>query len=127
MTGSLMGHRSTPGRTRLPLPLLNPRDGENLLELGCGPGHALQSLLHVARRSEIIGTRLVGAMLAQAARRNRLAVETGGLALVRGDFAKLPLIDAIADAILAVNVVYFMAIRLPSVRRGACSDPAAAW
>ena len=48
-------------------------------------------------------------MLAQAARRNRLAVATGGLKLVRGDFARLPLIDAIADAILAVNVVYFMA------------------
>ena len=44
----------------------------------------------------------------QAARRNRRALEAGRLALVRGDFAKLPFNDEIADAVLAVNVVYFM-------------------
>jgi len=48
------------------------------------------------------------AMLARAERRNRPAIETGRLALVRGDFAALPFLAASADAILAVNVVYFM-------------------
>ena len=63
----------------LALAALSMREGESLLELGCGPGCALQGLLRLPR-----------------------------LALVRGDFARLPFIAEIADAILAVNVVYFM-------------------
>ena len=35
-------------------------------------------------------------------------IEAGRLELVRGDFASLPFADKIVDAILAVNVVYFM-------------------
>ncbi len=108
VTGGLMALLNARANA-LAIAALSPRDGETLLELGCGPGRALQALLHVARRSKVIGIDWSDVMLAQAARRNRLAVATGGLKLIGGDFAKLPLIDAIADAILAVNVVYFMA------------------
>jgi len=37
-----------------------------------------------------------------------LALAAGRLALVRADFAKLPFDNETADAVLAVNVVYFM-------------------
>jgi ubiquinone/menaquinone biosynthesis C-methylase UbiE len=109
VTGGLMALLNA--RTNaLAIAALSPRrDGETLLELGCGPGRALQALLRVARRSRVIGIDWSDVMLAQSAHRNRLAVATGDLELIGGDFAKLPLIDAIADAILAVNVVYFMA------------------
>jgi SAM-dependent methyltransferase len=108
VTGGLMALLNARANA-LAIAALSPRDGETLLELGCGPGRALQALLRVARRSKVIGIDWSDVMLAQAARRNRLAVATGGLELIGADFAKLPLIDAIADAILAVNVVYFMA------------------
>lgn len=87
---------------------LGMREGESLLELGCGPGHALQGLLRLQHLARVIGIDWSEAMLSQAARRNRQALEAGRLVLIRGDFAKLPFIDEIADAVLAVNVVYFM-------------------
>ena len=43
-----------------------------------------------------------------AARRNRLALASGRLTLVRGDFADYPSRTRIANAVLAVNVAYFM-------------------
>ena len=60
----------------------------------------------LARR--VIGLDWSEVMLARAARRNRPAIEAGQLALIRGDFAALPFMAETADAILAVNVVYFM-------------------
>ena len=69
-----------------------------------------KSLLHVARRScRSIGLDWSDVMLA-AGRAPQPACGCGRRSrLVRGDFARLPFIDDIADAILAVNVVYFMA------------------
>jgi SAM-dependent methyltransferase len=93
---------------RASLAALGLSDGENLLELGCGPGHALQVLLRDPHLERAIGLDWSETMLAQAARRNRRSLETGRLALVRGDFASLPFDDGSADAVLAVNVVYFM-------------------
>jgi ubiquinone/menaquinone biosynthesis C-methylase UbiE len=87
---------------------LGMREGESLLELGCGPGHALQGLLRLQHLARVIGIDWSEAMLSQAARRNRQAFEAGRLVLIRADFAKLPFIDEIADAVLAVNAVYFM-------------------
>ena len=87
---------------------LGMSDGESLLELGCGPGHALQELLLLPRLKRAIGLDWSEVMLGQAAHRNRRALEAGRLVLVRGDFAKLPFADEIADAVLAVNVAYFM-------------------
>jgi SAM-dependent methyltransferase len=83
-------------------------NGESLLELGCGPGRALQGLLREPQLKRAIGLDWSEVMLAQAARRNRAAIEAGRLELVSGDFAKLPFADEIVDAVLAVNVAYFM-------------------
>lgn len=90
------------------LAVLDLGDGDSLIELGCGPGHALQSLLRARHLKQAVGLDWSETMLAQASRRNRLALEAGRLALVRGDCAKLPFSDDSADAVLAVNVVYFM-------------------
>ncbi len=87
---------------------LGMREGESVLELGCGSGHALQGLLRSPHLSRAIGLDWSEVMIARASRRNRSALEAGRLVLVRGDFGNLPFIDEVADAILAVNVVYFM-------------------
>jgi SAM-dependent methyltransferase len=90
------------------LAALNLRNGESLIELGCGPGRALQAVLRDPQLKQAVGVDWSPVMLAQAARRNRAALETGRLKLVTGDFANLPFDDANVDAVLAVNVVYFM-------------------
>jgi SAM-dependent methyltransferase len=107
MAGTLMAFANAKPNT-LAVTALSMREGESLLELGCGPGRALQGLLRLPHLARVIGLDWSEVMLAHASRRNRLALEAGRLALVRGDFARLPFVDEIADAILAVNVVYFM-------------------
>jgi ubiquinone/menaquinone biosynthesis C-methylase UbiE len=92
----------------LAIAALGLRDGESLLELGCGPGHALNALLHSTNAAWAVGIDWSETMLAQAVRHNRAPVEAGRLALVRSDFAALPFITKSVDVILAVNVVYFM-------------------
>ncbi len=92
----------------LAIAALRVREGDCLLELGCGPGLALQSLLRMPHRALAVGLDWSEAMLAQASRRNRAALNAGRLALVRGDFSRLPFAGESADAILAVNVAYFM-------------------
>ncbi len=93
---------------RLALAALSLRDGETLLELGCGPGLALHQVLRSSQLGEAIGLDWSETMLAQASKRNRPALDVGRLALVRGDFARLPFSTETVDAILAVNVIYFM-------------------
>jgi SAM-dependent methyltransferase len=94
----------------LTLAALRIKQGESVIELGCGPGHALQALLRNPRLNKAIGLDWSETMLAQAARRNQAALQTGRLELIRGDFATLPFADECADAVLAVNVIYFMSV-----------------
>jgi SAM-dependent methyltransferase len=107
MTGSLMVFANAKPNA-LAVAALGMREGESLLELGCGPGRALRALLRSPYLARVIGLDWSEIMLAHAARRNRLALEAGRLALIRGDFARIPLLDESTDAVLAVNVVYFM-------------------
>jgi ubiquinone/menaquinone biosynthesis C-methylase UbiE len=103
----------------LAISALGIKAGESMLELGCGPGHALQELLRAPQLERAIGLDWSEVMLAQAVRRNRAAIEAGRLELVRGDFARLPFADEIVEAVLAVNVAYFMqsSATLREVRR----------
>ena len=107
ITGSFMGFANAKPNA-LALAALDLRGGESLIELGCGPGHALKALLRAPYLKLATGLDWSETMLMQTARRNRAALEAGRLALVRGDFASPPFNDESADAVLAVNVVYFM-------------------
>ena len=107
LAGSAMVFTNAKPNT-LSIAALSLKEGESLLELGCGPGRALQQLLRLPHLARAIGLDWSDAMLAQTSRRNRQAVDAGRLALVRGDFARLPFPGETVDAILAVNVVYFM-------------------
>jgi SAM-dependent methyltransferase len=107
LAGSLMDFANARSNA-LAVAALGLREGESLLELGCGPGYALQALLRLPHAAKMTGLDWSEVMLARTARRNRPALEAGRLALVRGDFADLPFSDESTDAILAVNVVYFM-------------------
>jgi SAM-dependent methyltransferase len=107
VVGRLMGFVNTKPNA-LTLAALGIKQGESVIELGCGPGHALQALLRNPGLSKAIGLDWSETMLAQAAWRNQAALKTGRLELIRGDFAKLPFADECADAVLAANVIYFM-------------------
>jgi SAM-dependent methyltransferase len=108
--GRLMGHvmeliNEAPNREAIASLAIEPHD--TVLELGFGPGRALETLVAMARSSQVYGVDLSEEMLASAFRRNKRAVASGRLLLFHGRIDSLPLEPGSIDKILAVNVVYF--------------------
>lgn len=84
------------------------RGGETVLEIGCGPGQALQLLLASSLGVTVTGIDHSTVMIRQAAALNADAMRQGRLTLLNCDFTLLPFKSGTVDAILAVNVAYFM-------------------
>ncbi len=92
---------------RLAIDALGLQPGDKVLDLGFGPGRGLAALLARTPRGRVYGIDHSSRMLAQAAHRNRAALASQRLELVRGTFGALPWPDGAFDRILLVNVVYF--------------------
>jgi len=84
---------------------LQPTD--EVLELGCGPGHAVSMIAKQLRAGTIHAVDQSETMLAQARSRNRLAIQEGRVRLYRARIEQLPFADGSMDRVLAVNVAYF--------------------
>ncbi|MFO0990682.1 MAG: methyltransferase domain-containing protein [Hyphomicrobiales bacterium] len=82
--------------------------GEHVVEIGCGPGHALKLLLASSPDATVTGIDHSAVMIGQAAALNAKALREGRLTLLSGDFTDLPFASQTVDAVLAVNVAYFM-------------------
>lgn len=109
MTGWIMAHRaSNKNRNRWTVALLNIQSTDHVLELGCGPGLALQSCLTRVTEGLVVGLDHSETMLAQARTRNRQAIMDKRLELRLGDLEKLS--DSVEryDKIYSVNVVQFL-------------------
>ena len=78
-----------------------------ILELGFGPGHAIETLATKASGGRIYGVDQSPVMFEQAQARNRAAIRSCRIVLHQCSFDELPLGDASVDKILAVNVIYF--------------------
>ncbi len=94
-----------PNRLAIAALAIEPED--SILELGCGPGSAINAMSRLAVRGVVHGVDQSATMLAQARRRNRKAMRSGRVALHHGSFERIPVSNASIDKILAVNVVYF--------------------
>jgi SAM-dependent methyltransferase len=87
--------------TRWALDMLAPRDGERILDAGCGTGAALAGLRAMADVS-LCGIDPSAEMIAAASRR------LGGRAeLTVADIASMPYAPGSFDAAMALNVLYF--------------------
>jgi SAM-dependent methyltransferase len=92
---------------------------DTVIELGCGPGIALQQLLAAHPTAEIVGIDLSRVVLKSAERRNRKATSAGRLRLVNGD-ARTAGAHGPADLIVACHVLYFWrepVVELEAIRR----------
>jgi len=87
------------------LDLLAPRPGEDILEIGFGPGRTLGLL--VERGARVTGVDVSEEMVRLAGCSNSKLIRTGALTLHRGDGATLPLEDNSQDAVLSVHNLYF--------------------
>ena len=87
------------------LDLLSPTPGEDILEIGFGPGRTLGLL--VGRGARAAGVDVSDEMVRLAGRRNAALVRTGALTLHRGDGVTLPVDDSSQDAVLSVHNLFF--------------------
>lgn len=99
---------------------LDPGPAHAVLEVGCGPAVGVPEVLSRARAGSYDGVDPSPTMLAQARRRNRMAVAAGRARLHDAFAHDLPFPDARFDAAFAVNVVYFWddpVVELSEIRR----------
>ena len=80
---------------------------DTVLELGFGPGHAIDAMASQAFAGMVYGIDQSPVMLGQACRRNRRAIREGRVILYEAGFEHLPFPDCAIDKLLAVNVIYF--------------------
>jgi len=102
----LAGRGSNLVRNRWTVDLLDPVSGERVLEIGCGPGVALNLVLS---RASVTATGVdhSALMIAQARRRNEKAVRAGRLALIQGTIDDIPMAGSF-DKAFSINVIQFV-------------------
>lgn len=91
------------------LSLLNINPGEQVLEIGFGPGAAIESLVRQDASVQVTGVDHSEAMLAQASARNRQAIAAGNVKLQQGSVDTLAFDDASFDKAYSINCIYFWA------------------
>jgi len=106
--GWVMAHRgSNRERNLWAAGLLDVQPEDRVLEIGFGPGIAIEAMARRATRGRVVGVDHSQVMVRQATRRNAAAVRAGRVDLRLGNAEDLPALDARFDKILAVNSLMF--------------------
>jgi ubiquinone/menaquinone biosynthesis C-methylase UbiE len=91
------------GRLDWTVETLDIRDNDHILEIGFGPGTAIEQVSALATNGFVAGVDPSSVMVRQAQRRNRNAIRTGRVELQRKSVADLPYEDACFDKVFAIN------------------------
>ena len=83
--------------------LLDIQPGDEVLEVGFGPGVGIQLLAKSAPGGRVAGVDYSREMVEQATARNADAIASGVVDLRHGSVEKLPFEDGTFDAVLAIN------------------------
>ncbi|HKA93461.1 MAG TPA: class I SAM-dependent methyltransferase, partial [Acidimicrobiia bacterium] len=106
--GWFMAHRgSNRKRNVWAAGLLDVQPEDRVLEIGFGPGIAIEAMARRATHGVVIGVDHSEVMVRQATRRNRDAVRAGRVDLRLADAEHLPAFDEQFDKILAFNSLMF--------------------
>ncbi len=81
--------------------------GSHALEIGCGPGLAIQAIAARFPESHIVGIDRSRRMVQQARHRNAASIQSGRIEIREADANSLPFPDATFDTVVAVHVLYF--------------------
>jgi SAM-dependent methyltransferase len=95
---------------------LDLQPADHVLELGCGPGVALQLAAQLAPQGRVSGIDYSGAMVRAARRRNAAAVRRGQVTLCHGNVARLPFAGESFDKAFGIHTVYFWPQPLAALR-----------
>jgi ubiquinone/menaquinone biosynthesis C-methylase UbiE len=101
--GGLILARSNREAAAIAIDLLAVQAGDAVLEIGFGPGVAIEILARRARPGHTAGVDPSAEMVRQATNRNAQAIRGGRVDLRRAAADRLPFADATFDKVLAVN------------------------
>ena len=87
--------------------LLDLQPDHVVLELGFGPGKALEVAERLVTNGRLCGLEMSPTMMDQASRLNREAIQKGKISLRLGEAANLPYPNFMFDRVFCVNVIYF--------------------
>ncbi len=108
LAGFIMRVRpSNRARNARTVDLLEIRASDDVLEVGFGPGLALERCAALATSGRVVGIDHSELMLRKASRRNANAISAGRMELLLGSVERLPQLAARFDKVLAVNVFMF--------------------
>jgi len=94
-------------KNRWTIELLDLKEDEHVLEIGFGPGVAIQMASQRVPRGGVVGIDHSEVMLRQAMKRNKRAIEAGQVQLFLADVKALPKFETKFDKVFAVNSVMF--------------------
>ncbi len=110
IAGRIMSSRGTNiARNEWVAEILDPPIGAHILEIGHGPGLAIENLSVKLRGGHVTGLELSELMSRAAARRNRAAVQNGSVDFRVGDSANPPDDLRDLDVIYGINATMFWA------------------
>jgi SAM-dependent methyltransferase len=89
------------------LDALDLHEGQRVLEIGSGTGHALREVARRAAAGHVVGVDISTLMVDLARRLNHAAVARGQVEVLAGDVEKLDLNGATFDRIFSVHCIYF--------------------
>jgi ubiquinone/menaquinone biosynthesis C-methylase UbiE len=94
-------------RIQWTLALLAIKPDERILEIGFGPGRAIELVSQMASAGFIAGIDHSEVMVRQARRRNARAIREGQVRLHLGSVANLPQFNTAFDKIFSINSIHF--------------------
>ena len=108
IAGRLMARdKSNTERIRWTLSLLDLKPDDRILEIGFGPGIAVEQASQIASKGFVAGVDHSEVMLRQAVRRNARAIDNGRVALQLASAAELPRFGEPFDKIFSINSIHF--------------------
>ncbi|MCA0981290.1 class I SAM-dependent methyltransferase [Exiguobacterium aestuarii] len=78
-----------------------------VLELGCGAGDAMATILQKQEDVNVVGLDRSKTLIASAKKRNATSIQTRRARLMEGDFHQLAMTDASIDHVFSIHTLYF--------------------
>lgn len=89
------------------LSVMQPGDGDQILEIGFGNGKFFDRIFSAASNLRVRGIDFSSTMVKAAQQNNQEAISGGRLELISGSSEAMPFADGSFDKIFCINVVYF--------------------